>query len=317
MRLPIPLRKPFLALALLAVAGCASTPEPPAYSLYNHEALAVLPFENLTQDPGLAQELQDAFLARLVQLSAVPVIEGAPVATLMAGEGADPASLQQDAAARSAIARQLDSDVVLVGSVTSYSEGLSEGSPRRVKVGFSSDRHQWGYYRSRTVQVMASIRLIDTASGRILWVKNAEGSSGRRHWVELPYDGDEESPPAEGWSAYLAARSDVDVSATPPAAYARGKRDQVPPGHAKHQASQPVINIHINNSQSQQQSQTQTARAAASAGGAGADAVLLYRRDPVFSALRANALQRAAAYLVSDFQGRGGWKPGMPADEAS
>ncbi|NIV53970.1 MAG: hypothetical protein GWN53_19220 [Gammaproteobacteria bacterium] len=302
---------------LILTAGCASTPKPPAYSLYDHDALAVLPFQNLTQDPGLAQELQDAFLARLVQLNAVPVIEGGRVSALVAREDADPASLQHDAAARAAIARQLESDVLLVGSVTSYSEGLSEGSPRRVKVAFSSDRYRWGFYENRTVQVMASIKLIDTATGRILWVKNAQGSSGRRHWVALPYDGDKESPPSEGWSAYLAARSEVDLGYTSPAADARAKRDRVPPGHAKGQSSQPVINIHINNSQSQQQSQTQTARAAASAGDSAANPALLHRTDPVFSALRANALQRAAAYLVSDFQGRGGWKPGMQVDEES
>jgi hypothetical protein len=307
-------RSPFviLMLAVMLAAGCASTPKPPAYSLYGHRGLTVLPFRNLTRDPGLGPQLRAEMLAQLVRLHAVPIVEGERVSALMRGLQGDGTSVEDDDDVRAAIARRFDSDLILIGAVTAYSEGQSEGSPRRIKVAFSSDHYRWGFYEARSVEVVASIKLIDASTGELLWVNNARGYSSRRNWVDLPYPGKQKQPPAQGWSAFMAsARDGTDGTHVPPG------HGGVPPGHAKHDSpNQPVINININNSQSQQQNQTATATATATASNTASEAPLRYQTDATFSALRTAALRRAAAYLVSDFRGRGGWTPGMAAGES-
>jgi len=172
-----------MALALAAVylfSGCAAKPVPPAFSLYGYQRLAVIPFDNNTQDPALAVALQDEMTSEIVSLNAVPVIEAQQVAAYLKTIPAKASDVPTDQGLRQRIAQHFKCDILLIGSAEGYNEFLKDEAPVRADNG-------WGFYTDRKVVVTNNAKLMDPASGSLLWFRNKNwGSSWHNTWNPLP-----------------------------------------------------------------------------------------------------------------------------------
>jgi TolB-like protein len=171
-------RRLFVLLVMI-LAGCATPPRPPAYSLYEHRRLSVLAFDNYSMDPSLAREIQDAIIADLVDLNAVPVSEGHQVQMCIGDQNVSQMMPEQLAV----LARKLNSDVIMVGAVQSYTESLDASAPER-RTGDHDDH--WGYYRKHRIKFNVTVKLVDAVSGRPLWAKRVKSKRANREWLDLP-----------------------------------------------------------------------------------------------------------------------------------
>ncbi len=286
-------------MLLMVLSGCAMTPQPPAFNLYGYDSMVVLPFRNLSQDAGLAQEMEDGVLERVLALNAVTVIPSMEVNDFVTRyhyadfDGSDEQK-------RDMLAKQFHNDLILSGSVTSYSETISEDQPRRKKIDRKSEEYEWGYYIKRDVTITASIKVIDATSGQLLWIDKAHGNSRNYIWQPLAYSGSNEYPPRHGWEDEK-QRAAVSHNPTQMDNHHR---------HVNKDNGQTVINVVVNNSNSQSQQAVANA-SAKNNNSAGYHGDLYYQTDTIFASMRYDAINRASYRLASAFMGRGGWQPGM------
>lgn len=265
-------------------------------------------------------------IAELVALRACPVAEEGKVQSFVrryAQGKADPA----DAALRRKIAEKLKGDVLLTGSVNTYTETFKDSPPSRRQVNRDPPEFRWGYTTTSAVDLSVTAKLVDVNTGSILWIRKAHGGRNWNRWVDPPYPGEKAEAPKEGWGEYVVQTlPDWAVGAVK----GKGRGDPHLPGrkgdpHRDGRKGDPhrdgageegslkpvVVNIHIQNTQTQQQTQTASAQANASASGGGEaeDLLLLYEMDSDFAKLRDAAIREAVAQLTGDFKGRGGWTP--------
>ncbi len=161
-------------------SGCAEQPVPPVFCLYGYQRLAVIPFDNNTQDPALAAALQDEMTSEIVNLNAVPVIEAGQVAAYLKSIPAKASDVPTDSGLREKIAQHFKCDIFLTGSVEGYNEFLKDEEPQRSDSG-------WGFYTDRKVIVTNNAKLMDPSSGSLLWFRNKNwGSSWHNTWNPLP-----------------------------------------------------------------------------------------------------------------------------------
>ncbi len=177
---PILLKTILVLTVVFLFNGCAEKPQPPLFSLYGFQRLAVIPFSNNTQDPALAVSLQDEMTSEIVNLNAVPVIEAGQVAAYLKSLSAKASDVMTDSGLRQNIARHFKCDILLVGSAEGYNEFLKDEAPRRSDSG-------WGFYTDRKVVVTNNAKLMDPASGSLLWFRNKNwGASWHNTWNPLP-----------------------------------------------------------------------------------------------------------------------------------
>ena len=153
---------------------------PPLFSLYGYQRLAIIPFDNKTQDPALADALQDEMASEIVNLNALPVIEAGQVAAYLKSIGAKASDVPTDHGLRQQIAQYFKCDIFLLGTADGYTELLKDEAPQRSDLG-------WGFYTDRKVVITNSAKLMDPASGGILWFRNKNwGASWHNTWNPLP-----------------------------------------------------------------------------------------------------------------------------------
>jgi TolB-like protein len=176
------LAKTTLILAAVCLfSGCAGKPVPPLFSLYGYQRLAVIPFDNHTPDPALAGDLQEELVSEIVNVGALPVIDADQVAAFLKSIGANASDVPTDEGLRQKIAQHFKCDLLLVGSAEGYHEFLKDEAPQRAENG------QWGFLTERKVVVTNNARLMDPASGGILWSRNKNwGTSWHNTWNPLP-----------------------------------------------------------------------------------------------------------------------------------
>ena len=177
---------PILIKTLLALAvvvsfnGCADKPVPPLFNLYGYQRLVVIPFDNNTQDPALAGALQDEMTSEIVNLNAVPVIDAGQVAAYLRSIQAKASDVSTDPGLRQKISQRFKCDLLLLSTVDGYNEFLKDEAPQR-------SGNQWGFMTDRKVVVTNSARLMDPATGSLLWSRNKNwGSSWHNTWNPLP-----------------------------------------------------------------------------------------------------------------------------------
>jgi hypothetical protein len=328
-----------LPVLILLLTGCQVTPTPPAFSLYGHKGIILLPFDNLSQDGALGQEVQDGVTSQLVALNAAPVFEEGPVSDYLnslKGNDTDPRS---NPTVMKKLAKRFKGDLLMTCNVESYTESIQDQPPQRVMVDYKTKAYKWGYSTVQQVKVTATARLIDVASGNIAWMKQAYGAGQVQNWNDLPYPGEKEYAPGEGWDTWRKRSKDHgdddhgdrqgderDGKARKDRAYDRnddqgrqnGDRRDDGRGGYNNGPSNTVVNVTIqnNNTNSQQQNQTAnaTANADASTGSpSAAPAPLLYQTNATVANLRQAAIARTVGWLTDDFRGHGGWYPGYVA----
>lgn len=175
--------------SVFIVNGCAEKPAPPVFSLYGYQRMAVVPFDNQTQDPALPGAVADEMTNEIVQINALPVIQASQVANFLNEQGASPADLLTNDNLRKSLGRKFQCDVLLMGSADGYQESLKDRQPQRIVVNDQTGEAKWGFYTDRKVTINASAKLVDVASGSLLWSQKNSGWSWYNTWNPLPIPG--------------------------------------------------------------------------------------------------------------------------------
>jgi TolB-like protein len=136
---------------ILAFAGCRTT-----QTRYLHKnadlgsigKVAVLPFENLTQERTAADKVQKIFYLELLSLDVFEVAEPGQVTKTMRGSGGGGVDALGTADYQK-IGKDLGVEGVFVGTVVDYAEGRTGSAP--------------------TPDVTIQLRLIETHSGATIW----------------------------------------------------------------------------------------------------------------------------------------------------
>ncbi len=179
----------FILTAAVLFNGCAQKPIPPIFNLYGYQRLAVIPFDNPTQDPALAGAVQDEMTDEILNLGAVPVIDAKQVAAYLRSLGANASSVQTDPDLRNRVAKKFNCDLLLLGSAANYTEILKDTTPQKV-TNQSTGISKWGFYTYRKVIVDANAKLMDPASGSLIWSGKNKGWSWLNSWNPLPVPDD-------------------------------------------------------------------------------------------------------------------------------
>ena len=181
-------------MAGLGLNGCAEKPAPPTFSLYGYQRMAVVPFDNQSQDSALGGAVADEMTNEIVGINAVPVIQASQVAAFLRAQGASPADLLTNDSLRKSVGRKFQCDVLLMGSADGYLESLRDRSPERVVVNATTGEAKWGFYTDRKVTVNAHASLVDVQSGSLLWSQKNQGYSWYNTWNDLPIPGTVQLP---------------------------------------------------------------------------------------------------------------------------
>jgi hypothetical protein len=180
------LARPLILLAaVLFLSSCAETPIAPAFNLYGYHRLAVIPFDNNTQDPALAKAVQDEMVQAVLNLNAVPVIDAAQVAAYLKSIKANAADVSTDEGLRRKIAAKFKCDVMMIGACEGYNEFLKDEAPQRL-ANSETGAVEWGFYTDRKVVVDTSAKLMDADSGSLVWTQKGNGYSWFNTWNPLP-----------------------------------------------------------------------------------------------------------------------------------
>jgi hypothetical protein len=189
------LLKSLLALSAAAFTGCAQKPVPPVFSLYSYQRLAVIPFDNQSRDPDLPGALADEATEEVVNIGALPVIQYSQVAAFLKNSGATGASLLTDSDLRKRLGQKFQCDILLMGSADGYNEFLKDTAPEEVVVNSQTGESKWGFHTNRKVVVNGSLKLVDVASGSLLWSSKNQGYSWYNTWNPLSIPGNPGVPP--------------------------------------------------------------------------------------------------------------------------
>lgn len=213
-RLSLRRHAPWLFASLL-LGACATKPRPPAFNLYVHTRIAVVPFVNASTDGSLAQDVQGAVVAEFRRLGAVPLAEAPAIATgeYLAGaeEGEAPVWPWENAGWRKEIAKETGCDLILAGTVGSYQETLAVEEPKRVKSRITYG-WRWGWSEQGSVHLDGTMRLVDAKTGKVVWSRVVPGDGKQGRWTELDWPGETSSAPSEGWDALVARAAPVPAS---------------------------------------------------------------------------------------------------------
>ncbi len=139
------------AMASLIASGCASTTTKylhPNVDLGAIRRVAVLPFENLTQERTAAEKIHKIFLTELLSAEAFEVVEPGQVtkelraARIESVEALGPAEMKR-------LGEALKAQGIFVGAVVDYAESRSGSTP--------------------APEVTIQLRLVETQSGVTVW----------------------------------------------------------------------------------------------------------------------------------------------------
>ena len=152
-------RMPYILLVALALTGCGG---PARYARTDVDlgaiaTVAIVPFENLTNDKLAAERTHRMFLTELLYRDAFRVVEPGEVLRAMRRDSMDPAALTPEDMKR--LGETLKAQALFLGTVLEYDEGRSGAGPA-------------------TPRVRLAFRLVDTETGTTLWsVSRTEGGA--------------------------------------------------------------------------------------------------------------------------------------------
>ncbi|HVZ79714.1 MAG TPA: hypothetical protein VHE12_02805 [bacterium] len=178
----------FLVLAFWEGCGPPPKPIPPAFSLYGYKGMAVVPFINQSSDPELASALAEEMTDEVAGLNALPIVQASQVAAFLRSQKATPSDLLTNDGLRRALQTRFKCDLLMMGTALAYSEVLKDEAP--VRKSLDNGRAEWGFTTRRKAIVDASFKILDPATGNLLWSQKNQGYSWRNTWNPLPIPGE-------------------------------------------------------------------------------------------------------------------------------
>jgi TolB-like protein len=142
-------KSPLALLLLLAGVGCggANRYVNPNSDLTVVRRVAIVPFENVTQDKLSGEKVQRIFLTEVLSLGAFEVVEPGQVLKALRAERLEAASLTAEDIKR--LGKALDAQGLFLGTVVEFEENRSGAVP--------------------TPQVTVQLRLVETESAATVW----------------------------------------------------------------------------------------------------------------------------------------------------
>ncbi|HET7747116.1 MAG TPA: CsgG/HfaB family protein [Vicinamibacteria bacterium] len=140
-----------LAVALLGAAACRSAGTSylhPNVDLAALKTVAVLPFENITQERAAADKVQKVFLTELLALGVFDVVEPGTVVKVLRAERAESADALAPADLKR-IGEAVKADALFMGSVIDFADNRSGTTP--------------------APEVTVALRLVEVQSGVTVW----------------------------------------------------------------------------------------------------------------------------------------------------
>jgi PBP1b-binding outer membrane lipoprotein LpoB len=273
----------FILTAAVILNGCSEKPIPPVFNLYGYQRVAVVPFDNQTQDPALARAVQDEMTDEILNLGAVPVIDAKQVAAYLRSVGADAPSVQTDSDLRNRVAKKFNCDLLLLGSAANYAEILKDTAPEKV-TNQSTGISKWGFYTYRKVIVNANAKLMDPATGSLIWSGKNKGWSWLNTWNPLPVPDD------------VAAENEVNRFLNLANVVGRSVANpQV--GQALDLAN--LVRYRLNHDKDKEPTVIDETN----------QGTLVYPKSAAFADLRQKAVYQTMNGIVEDFRGHCGWTP--------
>lgn len=191
------LRKGALVLILVLAAmlsGCFGRERvmvPPRVDLGGAESLAVIYFENYTDQSNIAYDVEEKIAAKLREYYYVAdrgEVERA-LAELGLRRGMVPT---RDEIRR--LGRMLDVDAVVTGEVGFYFEEVVQNPPRITRVYAEGQKAEWEVSQRTKAVISFTGRVVDARSGSILYTRRAEGEAAEVRETTLPWDKPDEAP---------------------------------------------------------------------------------------------------------------------------
>jgi hypothetical protein len=179
------------AFSLLAAAffltGCKQVVEEPKVDLRKMGTVALLEFDNLTSDFGIAVEATSLLADELSKLQGLELL----IPNFGDPEFSSRTAQEGDAGK---VAARLGADTLLMGAVTYYFEDVYLEPPRRVLLDKEKDLYRWELRQETNVEVVLSMQLI-SKDRKVLFSRQATGSSSRLKTNRLSWPGESEYLP--------------------------------------------------------------------------------------------------------------------------
>jgi TolB-like protein len=142
-----------ILLVMVVAGGAACVASPARYVKTNADlgaitAVAVLPFENVTNDKLCAERVHKIFITELLAYDAFRIVEPGQVLRAVRRDQLDPAALTPEEMKR--LGEQLKVQALFLGQVLEYDEGRGGGT-------------------APSPRVRLQFRLVDTETGTTLW----------------------------------------------------------------------------------------------------------------------------------------------------
>ena len=177
-----------LLLAALLLSGCSNYERhevPPKVYVGDSRRIAVLFFDNLTDSPALAYEVEQELCAQLS--SYYSVTEPREADWALARLGLRPTQVPTVEQAQR-LGRLLDVDALLFGEVSGYFEPILQTPPYIVEdkhTAEKGDENRWELAQTTQVMLSFTARLMSTRSGNIIYLERVQAEEDKERKIPL------------------------------------------------------------------------------------------------------------------------------------
>ena len=172
---------------MLFVTGCKQVMLDPEVDLLQMGTVALLEFDNLTSDLGIARE------ATVLLADELSKIEGLALLRPVLGDNRYSSRAAQEGRIQK-IATDLGADTLLSGAVTYYFEDVYLEPPKRVLIDKNKELYKWQARQESSVEVVLSMQLL-SKNGKVLYSRQETGKASRLKNIDLPWPEDSEYLP--------------------------------------------------------------------------------------------------------------------------
>jgi PBP1b-binding outer membrane lipoprotein LpoB len=179
----------FIACLALFLTGCGGervqVEVPPEVPTEGIEKIAIIEFNNESEDPGLAREMENMLIDHFRRNGRYIIIERYR-AQNFGSRNLSPQRARQ-------LGAQTGADALIVASATYYSEDVYMEPPRRDDY---SEHPSWSSRQITTVHAKMVGQVIDAKTGMIIYSKGTQGEGRQVRYITLPgWPGAETAPP--------------------------------------------------------------------------------------------------------------------------
>lgn len=171
-----------LLILVLTFSGCKKVMLEPEVDLRRLGKVALLEFDNLTSDLGIAQEATALLSEELAKIEGLDLLVPRFGDRVFSSKEAQMGDVGE-------LALRIGADTLLLGAVTYYFEDVYLEPPRRVLIDKKKELYRWEVRQETNVEVALTMQLV-SKNRRVLFSRQATGKANKLKNIELPWPGD-------------------------------------------------------------------------------------------------------------------------------